>query len=137
LACANFAAADKIQPKVNDALTFAPPNSVQFHGWLGEALATCKQGRLFGQRVPDLTQPFAVREEDRMWRCEFWGKWFTSAALGYRWQADPALRKILDEAVQGLIVTQTAYGVCLLRCGLRSSTCACPSSSWPTSREPR
>lgn len=126
LACANLAAADKIKPKVNDALTFAPPNSVQFHGWLGEALATCKQGRLLGQRVSDLTQPFAVREEDRMWRCEFWGKWFTSAALGYRWQADPALRRILDEAVQGLIVTQTADG------GITTYKAAAEFSNWDT-----
>jgi len=103
-------AAGKVEPKVGDVLTFAPPNSVRFHGWIGEALATCKQGRLFGQKVPDLTQPFAVREEDRMWRCEFWGKWFTSAVSGYRYEADPALRAILDDAVQRLLVTQTSDG---------------------------
>lgn len=124
--CAHCAAADKVQPKVNDALNFAPPSSVQFHGWLGDALTTCKHGRLLGQRVSDLTQPFAVREEDRMWRCEFWGKWFTSAALGYRWQADPALRKILDEAVQGLIVTQTADG------GITTYKPAAEFSNWDT-----
>ena len=104
------AAEEKVVPKVDDALTFAPPESVQFRGWLGKALATCKRGRMFGQSLPDLIQPFAVREEDRMWRCEFWGKWFTSATLAYRYQADPALRTILDNAVEGLLATQTPDG---------------------------
>lgn len=108
--CGSLSVADKVKPKVGDALTFAPPNSVQFRGWIGEAQAACKRGRLLGQKVPDLTQPFAVREEDRMWRCEFWGKWFTSAALGYRGQADPALRSMLDDAVRRLLVTQTPDG---------------------------
>ena len=61
--------------KVNDALAFAPAGSVKFNGWIGEAMATCKTGRMFAQSLRDLINPFAVREEDRMWRGEFWGKW--------------------------------------------------------------
>jgi DUF1680 family protein len=119
-------AAEKIKPPVDDALTLAPPGSVKFNGWIGEALATCKQGRLFGQRVTDLTQPFAVREEDRMWRCEFWGKWFTSAAMGYRYQADPALRGILDDAAARLLATQTPDG------GITTYKPAAEFSNWDT-----
>jgi hypothetical protein len=104
------AVTDKIEPKINDALAFAPPGSVQFGGWIGQAMQTCKRGRLLGQNVTNLVQPFAVRAEDELWRCEFWGKWFTSAALAYRYEADPKLRASLDAAVKGLLATQTPEG---------------------------
>ena len=117
---------DKITPKVADALVFAPPGSVKFNGWIGEAMATCKQGRMFAQSLPDLINPFAVREEDRMWRGEFWGKWFTSAALAYRYDEDPKLRAILDEAVKGLIATQTPDG------GLTTYKAANEFTNWDT-----
>ena len=119
-------AGDKITPKVNDTLSFAPPGSVKFNGWFGEAMAACKTGRMFAQSLPDLIQPFAVREEDRMWRCEFWGKWFTSAALAYRYDGDPKLRAILDEAVKGLIATQTPDG------GITTYKAANEFSNWDT-----
>lgn len=119
-------AADQITPKVSDALAFAPPGSVKFHGWIGEAMATCKTGRMFAQSLPDLINPFAVREEDRMWRGEFWGKWFTSAALAYRYDGDPKLRAILDEAVKGLLATQTPDG------GLTTYKAANEFSNWDT-----
>lgn len=120
------AAEEKIAPRVGDALRLAPPGSVRFRGWVGEAIATCKTGRLFGQRLPDLVGPFAVREEDRMWRCEFWGKWFTSAALAYRYEADPRLRAVLDEAVKGLLATQTPDG------GITTYKPAAEFSNWDT-----
>jgi hypothetical protein len=98
---------DKVEPKVQDALAFAPPGSVQLGGWISQAMQACKQGRIMSQNTDDLVQPFAVREEDHLWRCEFWGKWFTSAALAYRYEADPKLRSILDTTVKGLVATQT------------------------------
>lgn len=103
-------AGEPVRPKVEDELAFAPAGSVAFKGWLGEALDTCKQGRILGQSVPDLIGPFANRVETKTWRSEFWGKWFTSAALAYRYQADPRLRKILDGAVRDLLATQSADG---------------------------
>ncbi len=119
-------AEDKVAPKAADALAFAPPCSVKFHGWIGEEMATCKKGRMFAQSLPDIIQPFAVREEDRMWRCEFWGKWFTSAALAYRYDGDPKLRAILDEATKGLIATQTPDG------GITTYKPANEFSNWDT-----
>lgn len=119
-------AIENVTPKVADALVPPPPGSVTFNGWIGDALATCKQGRLLGQSVPDLVGPFAVREEDRKWRGEFWGKWYTSAALAYRYQADPKLRTILDEAVRGLIATQTPDG------SITTYKPACEFAHWDT-----
>ncbi len=43
-------------------------------------------------------------------RCEFWGKWFTSAALGYTYQPTPAHSAILDQAAHALLATQTPDG---------------------------
>jgi DUF1680 family protein len=103
-------AAEPVSPKVPDALEFPPPGQVRFSGWIGENIQTCKRGRLMAQSVPDLVQPFAVREEDKLWRCEFWGKWFTSGALAYRYEADPALRSVLEGSVRDLLVTQTPDG---------------------------
>ncbi len=87
-----------------------PPGSIVLRGWIGEAIETCRRGGIMGQSVEDLVGPFAEREEDKQWRGEFWGKWFTSAALAYRYQADEELREKLQGAVAGMIATQTADG---------------------------
>lgn len=96
--------------KSQDNLSFPEPGVVHLQGWIGNEISTCKQGRLLGQHLPDLITPFAVREEDKMWRSEFWGKWFTSAALGYRYDPDPQLREVLNQALKGLLATQTPDG---------------------------
>ena len=85
-------AADKVRPAVADALSPAPAGQVRFSGPLGQSLETCRQGRMLGQKISDLVVPFAQRREDRFWQTEFWGKWFTSAALAYRYQPDAPLR---------------------------------------------
>jgi len=103
-------AKDKIAPKAPDVLAYPPCDAVRFEGWIGREMDTCRRGRMFGQSIRDLVGPFAVREEDKMWRCEFWGKWFTSAVLAYRYQPDAPLRAVLDQAVGELISTQTPDG---------------------------
>lgn len=119
-------AGEKVAPKVEDKLVCPPPGSVHLTGWIGEEMATCKKGRIFGQSISDLVNPFAVREEDKLWREEFWGKWFTSAALAYRYEADPELRAILDKAVAGILATQTPDG------GITTYKAAAEFSNWDT-----
>lgn len=99
-----------LSPRVSDRLELAPPGAVGFGGWIGESITTCRRARMLGQSVPDLVRPFAAREMEKWWRCEFWGKWFTSAALAYRCEAGADLRAKLDEAVGGLIGTQAENG---------------------------
>ena len=53
---------------------------------------------------------FRSRTETSCWQSEFWGKWFTSAALAYKYRPEPQLKNVLDKAVEGLISTQTADG---------------------------
>jgi hypothetical protein len=64
-------AAAPVVPKVADAMDFASPGAVKLTGWIGGQMDDCKRGRIMAQSVPDLVRPFAVREEDKMWRCEF------------------------------------------------------------------
>ena len=105
------ASADEpVPPEIKDAMLFLPSGSVVFNGRLGRALTVCENERIVTQSIADLIAPFASRQEDRTWQCEFWGKWFTSAALAYRYQPQPRLREILDEAVLGLMNTQSTNG---------------------------
>jgi len=99
-----------VKPAVVDRLELLPPGSVALNGWLGKEIEICREARIFGQVLPDLIRPFATRPEDKMWQCEFWGKWFTSAALCYRYRPDAPLRAVIDKAVAELLATQTPDG---------------------------
>jgi DUF1680 family protein len=97
---------------VSDVLRPAQPGTVQIKGWLGHKVDLCIANRVMAQDVDQLVQPFRVREEGDIggWRCDFWGRWFTSAALGYTYQPTPEHRAVLDKAVRGLLETQTPDG---------------------------
>lgn len=97
---------------VSDALHPAQPGTVQIKGWLGNKLDLCVANRVMAQDIDRLIQPFRVRQEKSFgdWRCEYWGKWFTSAALGYAYDPTPEHRAVLDRAVRSLLETQTPDG---------------------------
>lgn len=57
-----------------------------------------------------LVAPFRLRNEKTQWQTEFWGKWFTSAVLAYRYHPDAVLKEKLNDAVKQLVATQTADG---------------------------
>lgn len=95
---------------VRDTLELAPPGAVRMGGWTGVAISTCRVARILGQNVEELLQPFRERAMTNWWRCEFWGKWFTSAAWSYRDEPLPALRDLLQRAAHGLIAAQSPDG---------------------------
>src|SRR5688500_12822450 len=74
-------------------------SAVKINGFVGEKLANAAANRVFAQDVNRLIEPFRHRDEARCWQTEFWGKWFTSAVLAYRYQPNPASRAVLDKAV--------------------------------------
>ncbi len=109
--CAINAYSEAIEPIIHDAFTMAAPGTVQIDGWVGGKLEMCLTNRVMVQDIESLVKPFRDRTEPSGgWRCEYWGKWFTSAALGYSYQPTPEYRAVLDKAVHGLIATQTADG---------------------------
>lgn len=95
-------------PVVHDRLTGGA--TVQWCGYLATRLMTDYRNRIMAQDVDRLVAPFRDRSEDHCWQTEFWGKWFTSAVLAYRYHPNPDLKNILENAVSGLMATQTPDG---------------------------
>ena len=93
---------------INDV--FQTAQSVRMQGFIGEKLDAAYQNRILAQDVDHFVEPFKNRNEDRCWQTEFWGKWFTSAVLAYRYKPTAKLKKTLDYAVDELIKTQLADG---------------------------
>ncbi len=96
------------EPSINDELVAA--QYAKMGGFVGNRLDASYQNRILAQDVDRLIEPFRNRTETSCWQSEFWGKWFTSAVLAYRYRPEPQLRKVLDHAVEGLIATQTPDG---------------------------
>jgi DUF1680 family protein len=96
------------QHPVSDQLY--PAQSVTMNGFIGDKLESAYNNRILAQDVDRLIAPFNNRTEASCWQSEFWGKWFTSAVLAYRYHPDPKLKAVLDKAVAGLIKTQTPDG---------------------------
>ena len=88
----------------------SPGHAIKIHGFVGDKLANAAANRVFVQDVERLIEPFRHRDEARCWQTEFWGKWFTSAVLAYRYEPSSEKRAVLDKAVEGLLKTQTAEG---------------------------
>jgi hypothetical protein len=96
---------------VEDSLRPPLPGAIQIEGWLGRKLELCLTHGVMAQEIERLVKPFRDRPDgDSGYRCEFWGKWFTSAALGYAYQPTREHRAILDQAAQALLATQTSDG---------------------------
>jgi DUF1680 family protein len=87
-----------------------PAQSVKITGYVGEKLDASYHNRILAQDVNRLVEPFRNRTESSCWQSEFWGKWFTSAVLAYRYRPEPQLKAVLDKAVSGLLATQTPDG---------------------------
>lgn len=95
-----------------DMLTPAAPGSVVIGGWLGQKLDQSLTRRVMAQDLGRIIKPYRDRQEENAghWRCEYWGKWFTSAALGYSYAPTDAHRAKIAEGVRQLLSTQTPDG---------------------------
>jgi uncharacterized protein len=95
-------------PVIKDV--FFQAESAKLGGFVGERLDASTQNRILAQDVDKLIEPFQNRTEDRCWQSEFWGKWFTSAVLAYRYSPSEKLKIKLDKAIVALLATQTSDG---------------------------
>jgi uncharacterized protein len=98
----------KVPPAIRDVLQ--PGISCQLEGYIGERLGLSYRNRILAQDEARLVAPFRDRTETSCWQSEFWGKWITSAILAYRYNPTPELGVKLDNAVAGLIATQSPDG---------------------------
>lgn len=101
------------------ALTFSASNAqdklsvsfdVKLNGFVGDKMKASYENRILAQDADRLIEPFTVRDEHSCWQGEFWGKWFTSAVLAYRYIPTPELADKLKQAAYGLMETQTNDG---------------------------
>jgi DUF1680 family protein len=96
---------------INDELTPIPHGSIQIGGYVGEKLDLCLENRVMAQDIDRLITPFQLRNDENWgFRSEFWGKWFTSAMLGYGYSPTDENRAVIDKAIKSLVQTQTPDG---------------------------
>ena len=100
----------QVQPAKTDLIEAWKPSDIQIHGYLGEKIDLCISQRIKKQDVQHLIEPFKTRNETRLWQTEFWGKWILSAIASYEYNRDPEMLTIIQNAVSGLIATQTPDG---------------------------
>jgi len=95
---------------VPDKVHFA--SKVEINGVIGDRLQVSYEHNILAQDVDRLVAVFKPenRTETHLWQSEFWGKWFTSAVLAYRYRPEERLKKVLDHAVEGLLATQASDG---------------------------
>ena len=98
----------QVKPVVRDS--YSPASSVTIREQVGKKLQASYTNRILAQDIHKLIDPFTRHDEHSCWQGEFWGKWFTSAALAYRYNPTPELKMKLTDAVKGLIATQTREG---------------------------
>ena len=101
---------NQVKPAKTDLLEAMIPSDIRINGYLGEKIDLCISERIKKQDVQHLIDPFKTRNETRLWQTEFWGKWILSAIAAYEYNHDPEMLKIIQNAVSGLLATQTADG---------------------------
>ena len=88
--CLPCIASEPQAPAANDALAPLPAGSVRFAGAIGDVIQTCIART---DTRPEHPRPRSARSQcvgkTRCGRPSSWGKWFTSAALAYRYRPEP------------------------------------------------
>jgi uncharacterized protein len=94
-----------------DVLVPSNHGSVKMKGYIGGKMDLCIKNRVMVQDVDRLVQPFISNSDGKSgFRGEFWGKWFTSAMLGYGYEPNLHYKAKVDEAINKLMDTQTPDG---------------------------
>lgn len=98
--------------KVTDTFIPASPSSVKIEGYLGDRIDSCIDNRVMVQNISRIIKPFRYRFEFDFggFRCEYWGKWFTSAMLAYSYQPTKAHKAVIEQALDDLLSTQMPDG---------------------------
>ncbi len=88
----------------------SPVLMVRMSGYIGERIDECIEHRVKAQDVEHLVEPFRHQDEQSRWQSEFWGKWIQGAIASYRYNRNPQLYKIIKNAAESLMETQSANG---------------------------
>lgn len=93
-----------------DALTPTGPGMVQLRGWVGDSLDACIQHRIWGMEVEKFVAILRNRNDHGNWRGEYWGKWYTAAALAQTYNPAENRRARLIEIARDVANAQEADG---------------------------
>jgi len=86
-------------------------STARIEGVVGQKMKNCVENGVMSKNYDLYTIPFKNKMDNGGgFHGEFWGKWFTSAALAYSWQPTAAYRDIIDKSASELIKTQEADG---------------------------
>jgi len=97
--------------KVADQLNPPSFSSVRIEGRIGQIIDSCIVNGVMAVDYGLYSIPFRDKtDEGGMFRGEFWGKWFTSAALAASYQPIDKHLKIVERSVGELIATQDSDG---------------------------
>jgi DUF1680 family protein len=97
---------------IADVFSASEPGQVRLGGPLGAKLSASIQNQVMAQDIDRIVQPYRDKKEvgDGDWRCEYWGKWATSAALACRYEATPGHFDVLGKGVRELLATHDPDG---------------------------
>ena len=85
-----------------DVLTPLPSGSLQIGGFVGRRIDLCLHNRVMAQDVDLLIKPFREKSDGKWgFRNDFWGRWYTSAMLGYGYAPGPEAYAVINNAVNG------------------------------------
>lgn len=98
--------------KAIDVLSPATSSSVKIEGYLGKKLDLCIENRVMVQDIERIIRPFRERYEHDYngWRCDYWGKWFTSAMQAYSYSPTSEHKAVIKEGLDKLLKTQSPDG---------------------------
>jgi uncharacterized protein len=99
-----------IRQEVFDVLSSPELANVKMEGKVGDLIDLCIENKIMMDDYHHWIEPFKHHNECRFWQTEFWGKWYTSAALAHEYNQDPALGKTLHDAVHSLLPFQDEDG---------------------------
>jgi DUF1680 family protein len=85
-------------------------SDIKIRGYSGEKIDLCISERIKKQDIEHLIEPFRLKNETRWWQTEFWGKWMLSAVEAWKYNQDPELMTIMENAVSDLLKTQLENG---------------------------
>lgn len=95
-----------------DVLQPARPGGVSLGGVLGGRIDALANNSVWRQEQERLLRPFREKDEvgNSDWRCEYWGKWASGAALAGGGRPAPQQLEMLRQAARDLIATQDSDG---------------------------
>ncbi len=94
-----------------DRMSSLPSGTVHIGGRIGNQMRLCWDHRVRRQPLDPLIRPFReALDGSEGFRCEFWGKWFTSAVLGHAIEPTEQTRAWLSDAVIAILETQQPDG---------------------------